>query len=482
MTSPEEKSPRSQKQNPNLNAVTTIRSDGSRPFLFPADVKGSFTSARFWAALGLITLYVILPWIKVGGYPSIFLDVAQRRFHLFGFTLATQDMWLMFFLITGLGFSLFFITSLLGRIWCGWACPHSVFLDQVFRRIERWIDGDSHARRKLDEALWDAKKVGKRILKHGLYLLASATIAHIFLAYFVSLPDLWKMMQDAPSKHWSLFMFMAVATGALYFNFAWFREQLCIVICPYGRLQSVLIDENTMVIGYDKVRGEPRGRVGTEGAGDCVDCNRCVSVCPTGIDIRQGLQLECIGCSACVDACDDIMVKTKRPKGLVRYDSMTQFAGGKTVWLRPRIFIYGFLLCLGIAVTLLNFNKVTPANFAVTRMIGTPYVVEPNNVRNFFMVRLTNKQSVPMNLRIEVVGDTTVEQTGLVEVIEVAPMTETVRPMVLTQSRTKYQGAFALELVMRDEAQSFEVRRKIEFLGPSAKLLKEDDLEKGIQR
>jgi len=481
MKSPENQRPRHAAQVPNLNAVTTIRADGSRPFLFPADSRGRFTTARLFAAIGLIIIYVLMPWVHIGGYPAVFLDVATRRFHLFGFTLAAQDMWLLFFLITGLGFTLFFVTSLLGRIWCGWACPHSVFLDQVYRRIERFIEGDAQARRQLDQSPWTGTKLRKRILKHSLYLIVSAAIAHMFLSYFVSIPRVWEMVQASPNDNWGLFLFMMVATGILYFNFAWFREQLCIVICPYGRLQSVLIDDNTMVIGYDAKRGEPRGRAGTtEGA--CVDCTRCVQVCPTGIDIRQGLQLECIGCSACIDACDEVMDKLKRPRGLVRYDSMTHFTGGRTRWLRPRTIIYALLLCIGVTMTAVNFSRVKPASFAVTRMVGTPYVVTPDEVRNIFMVRLVNKQSEPLLLKVRLDGTINAVQTGLTEAEAIPAMTEVVRPLVLTQNRKHYDGAFHFELVMADEAGSFEVRRKAEFIGPAAKLLKEEDNEKGIKR
>ncbi len=388
---------------PNLDEVTTIRADGTRPFLHPADTRGRFTRARRVSALALIVFYLSLPWIKVGGFPAVFLDVANRRFHLFGITLAAQDLWLLFFVITGLGFSLFFVTALLGRIWCGWACPQTVFLDHVYRRIERWIDGDAVQRRALDAAPPSAGKSFRRGLKHALYLLVSAAIAHLFLAYFVSIPDLWAMMETAPAAHWGLFVFMAAFTGALYFNFAWFREQLCIVICPYGRIQSALTDDNSLVIGYDATRGEPRGHRRTEdggpraadnlpaaitvslgaapsavlrppsaAVGDCVACNRCVHVCPTGIDIRQGLQMECIGCTACIDACDDVMTRLHRPRGLIRYDSQNAFAGRTTRWLRPRTILYGVLLLIGASVATWALSTVHPASFGVTRMIGAP--------------------------------------------------------------------------------------------------------------
>lgn len=240
-------------------AVDTLQSDGSRPFVFPADVRGRFATARRYSAFGLIAFYLSLPWIKINGFPAVFMDVANRRFHLFGVTLAAQDLWLLFFVITGLGFSLFFLTALLGRVWCGWACPQTVFLDHVYRRIERWVEGDAVRRRALDNSPWTAEKLFKRSVKHALYLLVSAVITHLFLAYYVSLPEVWTMVSAAPVEHWSAFAFIAIATGILYFNFAWFREQLCIVICPYGRIQSAMIDDHSLVIGYDTKRGEPRG-------------------------------------------------------------------------------------------------------------------------------------------------------------------------------------------------------------------------------
>src|ERR1019366_667648 len=383
---------------PQRDTVTTIREDGSRRFLYPADAPGRFGVWRRAAALALIAIYVLLPWVKVGGYPAVFLDLANRRFHLFGLTLAAQDLWLLFFLISGLGFSLFFITALFGRIWCGWACPQTVFLDHVYRRIERWLEGDAIRRRALAAAPMTPGKFARRAVKHALYFLLSAAIAHMFLSYFVSLPAVWAMMKDAPTSNWGTFVFIAVATGTVYFNFAWFREQLCIVICPYGRLQSALTDDNTLVIGYDWSRGEPRGKPDVAGTGDCVACDRCVSVCPTGIDIRQGLQLECIGCAACIDACDDVMSRMGRRKGLVRYDSLAGLAGRATRWVRPRTILYGILLAIGATVAAWNISGIRPAVIGVTRVIGAPYFVDAGMVRNQFFVRLVNKRSIPAAL------------------------------------------------------------------------------------
>ncbi len=463
---------------PSLESVTTIGNDGSRTFLFPADAHGAFTRFRKVTAILLIAFYLVLPWIDVGGFPAVFLDVAQRRFHLFGWTFAAQDLWLTFFLITGLGFSLFFITALLGRIWCGYACPHTVFLDHVYRRIERWIDGDAVARRALAAAPLGPVKVVKRSLKHTLYIIVSLAITHLFLAYFVSLEELWSMMHDQPVEHWSAFLFVFVFAGILYFNFAWFREQLCIVICPYGRLQSALIDDHTLVIGYDAKRGEPRGKLGTAGAGDCVACNRCVQVCPTGIDIRQGLQLECVGCTACIDACDEVMTRLDRPRGLIRYDSQHAFTGGKTRWLRPRTLFYGFLLAVGAAVAGWAMSTIRPAALGVTRMTGAPYFVDAGTVRNQFLVRLINKRTEPVSFKVELKADDDVHQVGLTEPVMVPPLGEEVRPLIVQIARADYDGPFKFKLEVEDTGDTVELEREVEFLGPDASLLRQEEAER----
>jgi len=480
---------------PQRDSVTTIRDDGSRPFLFPADAHGRFATARRWSALGLIAFYLSLPWIKINGYPAVFLDVAERRFHLFGVTLAAQDLWLLFFVITGLGFSLFFITALLGRVWCGWACPHTVFLDHVYRRIERFVEGDAVARRALEQAPLSGGKIARRVVKHTLYVLVSAIIAHLFLAYFVSLPEVWSMVSAAPTDHWGAFAFMMIATGILYFNFAWFREQLCIVICPYGRLQSVLIDDHSLVIGYDSKRGEPRGKLvparqepasgiaavaGLPGEaqtkpGDCVDCNRCVNVCPTGIDIRQGLQMECVGCTACIDACDDVMTRVGRPRGLIRYDSQKAFTGGSTRWLRPRTILYGVLLLIGASVATWALSSVKPANFLVTRMTGAPYIVDETTVRNQYMVRIVNKRNQPARFALELTGEPDgLRQSGFDGTVEVPALGEIVQPLILQQPRERYTGPFHFDVVVRDASRSFQLTRGVEFVGPEARLLRDD--------
>lgn len=463
--------------NPNRDSVTTINQDGSRMFLHPSDVSGRFTIWRRIVGVLLVVGFILLPWIPINGNPAIFFDVVHRRFHIIGLTFAFQDLWLAFFFITGLGFSLFVVSALFGRIWCGWTCPQTVLLEHFYRRIERWIEGDAAARKKLDAAPWTNGKIFKRVLKHGLFVLLSAIIAHIFLAYFISIPLLYHWMQTNPLEHIKPFIFVFIFTGILYFNFAWFREQLCLVICPYGRLQSALVDDDSVIIGYDEKRGEPRGPAKQEGFGDCINCNRCVQVCPTGIDIRQGLQLECIGCANCIDACDTIMKKIGRPTGLVRYDSLNGLAGLKTRFLRPRLFLYTILLCLGATVATVSFSKLKPANLTLTRMTTSPFIVDETGVRNQFMVRIINKTN--QTVHFEVTASTETAESGHLQIhgfengMQLAPMEEAVQPLVILVPLDDYTAPFPLtvEASGTKAGKPIQISKTIEFLGPHEKYL-----------
>jgi cytochrome c oxidase accessory protein FixG len=459
---------------PTLESVTTINPDGSRPFLHPSDVKGRFTLFRRITGLLLIAVYILLPWIPINGHPAVFLDVAAGRFHLMGLTLLVQDVWLVFFVISGLGFSLFFVTALLGRIWCGWGCPYTVFLEHVFRRIERLIDGEAAARKQLDAAPWGLLKVLRRLVKHALYIACAGAIAHIFLSYFISLPALYGYMKEAPQKHWILFTGVMALTGVLYFCFAWFREQFCIVMCPYGRLQSALTDDDSMVIGYDRKRGEPRGKVSDPGAGHCIDCRRCVHVCPTGIDIRNGLQMECIGCAACVDACDDIMTKLKRPRGLVRYDSLNGLTGKKRRILRPRIFVYGVLMLLGAAAFAFGLTRVHSFELTVVRMRGLPFMVDHDVVRNQFLFRLVSKADQPVTYRLSIENaPPALAVSGLEKEVTVAPQQELQQTLLLTMKAADYTGEFKFRVAARPVGNDDVIYRETEFLGPDPRLFRE---------
>ena len=459
---------------PNLDSVTTIREDGSRPFLHPADVRGRFTWLRRLAALALLVIYVLLPWIPVNGYPAVFLDVAERRFHFFGLTLATQDLWLAFFLVAGLAFALFYITAFFGRIWCGWTCPYTVFLEHLYRRVERWIDGDAPARRKLDDAPWTASKIFKRVLKHGIFVVISALIAHVFLSYFVSIKQLYLWMQGPPKQHLFAFGVVLFLTGALYFAFSWFREQFCIIICPYGRLQSALTDDNTVTIGYDKKRGEPRGKLGTEGAGDCINCMRCVQVCPTGIDIRNGLQLECIGCAACVDACDAIMTKVGRPKGLVRYGSLNDLTGGRTRFLRPRTIVYSLFALVGLTAFAFSLSTLKPMRVLAKRMQGAPFFMGDGVVRNQFTLQVINKRHEASSYQIDLTkAPAGMHMNGAEGAVTVAPLGAVGKTVIVTISEKDYTGKDEITFTVRELREGgSSITQTVEFLGPDLRFFK----------
>lgn len=456
---------------PTLESLSSIHADGSKKSLHPADVRGPFTRWRRLAALVMLTIYVALPWIPVNGYPAVFLDVVERRFHFFGITFATQDLWIGFFVVTGLAFSLFYVTALFGRLWCGWTCPYTVFLENVYRRIERLIEGDATARRALDAAPWTAPKITKRVLKHSLYLLVSALIAHVALSYFVSLHGLYEMMSGPPQKHLIAFGVVLFLTAALYGSFSWFREQFCVILCPYGRLQSALTDDHSVVIGYDKKRGEPRGK--GESAGACVDCRRCVQVCPTGIDIRNGLQLECIGCAACVDACDEIMTKLHRPTGLVRYDSHTGLHGGKTRYIRPRTLFYTFMLLAGVAAFFVASRSLSPMSASLVRMQGASYFVQDGVVRNQFTIRIINKRNREGTFRITLDGQlpADIQVSGNEQVLTLAPMQENQRTLIISVPVKSFHDGILFKARISDTQTNDSVlTRGIELLGPDPRL------------
>lgn len=380
-----------------------LRPDGGRTFIVPADVDGRYTRRRQVLFLLLILIYVALPWVHIGGHPAVFLDIERRAFYLLGATFNAQDTFLTFFLLSGIGFLLILVTALWGRIWCGYACPHTVFLEGVYRRIERAFEGPRNLRQKRDRSPLSLSRALRKAGKHLAFLAVSFVIAHVFLSYFVSLPAMLEMMVKAPAAHPEVFAWALCTTLLMYGNFAWFREQLCLIVCPYGRLQSVLTDDDTLVIGYDQQRGEPRGKAKLKDVGDCVDCERCVVVCPTGIDIRNGLQMECIGCAACVDACDDVMTKLKRPIGLIRYDSQEGLKGRPRRVLRPRIYVYALLGALGLAVAALAVRARVPFEANILRLQGAPFVLEAGGtrVRNAVELHLVNKRADTVEMRIE---------------------------------------------------------------------------------
>jgi cytochrome c oxidase accessory protein FixG len=372
-------------------ALTTLDERGARKWVYPAAIRGVFMRWRKVLGYFVIAVYFVVPWLKVGGMQAILLQIPERRFILFGSVFWPQDVFYLVFLLIGLAMALFFFTALAGRVWCGWLCPQTVFMEEIFRKIEEWCEGDHHRRQRLERAPWSPAKAARKGLKHALFLLFSALVSNTFLAYFVGTERLLHWMTGSPLEHWTAFLFMAGILAVFYFDFAWFREQFCVVLCPYARFQSVLTDAHTVQVGYDVVRGEPRGRLG-RARGDCVDCYKCVAVCPTNIDIRDGYQLECIGCARCIDACDSIMERVGRPRGLIRYDSLARLAGERTTILRPRVVIYSVLL-LGLVAALFVGLGIRPQlDLTVMRPPGAPFALLPGNVvSNHFTLRLHNR-------------------------------------------------------------------------------------------
>lgn len=412
--------------------------DGRRRRPYPADVSGRFVRARRVVYALLIAIWVALPWIPVRGHPAVFLDIERRQFFLFGLTFNAQDVWLMFFALSGVGFGLVYATAFLGRVWCGWACPQTVFLEAMFRPIERLFEGPRATALRRAQHGWTFDRIWRVVGKHAVYLIAAATVAHIFLAYFVSFPQVFAMVRHSPAAHPEAFAWAAGVTAVTYGNFAFFREQLCVVVCPYGRLQSVLVDDDSLVVGYDEKRGEPRGKAKTAGNGDCVDCKRCVVVCPTGIDIREGLQLDCIACTACIDACDEVMDKLERPRGLIRYDSLRGLRGEARRILRPRIYGYTVLLVIGAIVAFFAFRSREPFEANLVRLPGMPYTREDGRIRNAFELHLVNKESAPMTFDIDGAGNGDIDCLVAVKTMTIEPLGSRRVPVFVTLDESKF--------------------------------------------
>ena len=466
---------------PNLDTVTTINKDGSKYNIHPADVKGSFTLRRRLTAWVLILIYILLPWIKINGYPAVFLDLDKRQFHFMGLTLFTQDFWVLFFFISGLAFTLFVLSSIVGRVWCGWFCPYTVFLEHLYRRIERFVDGDAPKRRRLDEAPMNKTKFFKRAIKWSFYVLVSFILAHVFLSYFISIPGVWSNITDGPAEHITEFLFILAFTGIFTFCFGWFREQFCIILCPYGRFQSALTDDQTVTVFYDYNRGEPRGKMSKntdKKLGDCIDCRRCVNVCPTGIDIRNGLQLECVACSACVDACNEIMTKVNRPKGLIRYDSSAGISTGKRKILRPRLFLYMIFTAIGLGVLGAVFvSKAKPFHAGITRVMGTTYTANEQGVRNQYQIKLTNKRNQDITYTYKLINSPGFELSAGTNTITLGPLQKDTVTFTVFSPVDQYKGSadIFIDVTSEDGTQSELTAR---FLGPAATLYKDSLNEK----
>ncbi len=445
-----------------------LPADGRRRAIHPADVRGRFHRARRVVFAALIGSWAALPWIRIGGHPALFADVSGRRLFLFGWTFNAQDTWLLFFLLTGIGFGLFYVTALAGRVWCGWACPQTVFLEGVFRPIQRFIEGPRERRMRRDAGPWSLEKIARKVAVHGLYLVAALLVAHVFLSYFASLPATLQMVRSRPAAHPEAFAWVAAMTGVFYVNFAWFREQLCVVICPYGRLQSAMVDAHSLTVGYDARRGEPRGKKGTSGAGDCVDCKRCVVVCPTGIDIRNGTQMECLACTACIDACDEVMDRLGRPRGLIRYDSLDGLSGKARRVLRPRLVMYTALMAVGLVVAVIATRGRSDFEATLLRLPGEPYSMEGGDVRNALQVHVVNKRASAESYRIEVQPSASLTALVPLSTVLVGSMGDARVPIFLSVPEAEFGGEFPVRVRIERVGEPPELTiLSARFLGPS---------------
>ena len=371
-----------------------------RKWIYPQTVTGQWQRLRAWTFGALHLSLFVTPWITINGNPALRIDLPGRKLYAFGAIFTAADTIFLLFLLLFLAFSLFFFTSLCGRLWCGFACPQTVFLDAWVRPVERWIEGDWTKRRKRDEGPWTLDKAWRKAAKWGVFALFSFLIAMAFMSYFAGARELWSGTAGRTS-----YTLVGIFAVGWYFDLAWFREQFCSYLCPYARFQSALTDEETVLVQYDLTRGEPRGGLNAKEVGRCIECNKCVFVCPSGIDIRNGFQLECIACARCIDACDMVMEKQGH-QSLISFASIAEQQGRKPRALRPRTVVYGGLLTgIAAAGTILMVAR-APFDAAVQRAPGTLYTQDADGyVRNTFLLRVTNKQQtaapIPFHVRVE---------------------------------------------------------------------------------
>ncbi|MFZ1692186.1 MAG: cytochrome c oxidase accessory protein CcoG [Flavobacteriales bacterium] len=390
------------------DSISTVDRQGKRIWIYPKKPSGKWTTRRQWLAYALLALLLTGPFLRIGGEPLLMINVLERRFVFFGQTFWPQDF--LIFVIGLLAFIVFvaLFTVAFGRLFCGWACPQTVFMEHVFRRIEYLIEGDWKHQQLLNKEPMSAKKLGKKTLKHAVFFAISFIIGNTFLAYLIGSDELIRIITEPPAEHFGGLVAMFAFSGAFYGNFAFFREQACTTVCPYGRLQGVLMDRKSVVIAYDHARGEKRATWrkaedrAAVGKGDCIDCKACVHVCPTGIDIRNGTQLECVNCTACIDACDHIMDSVGLPKGLVRYASEDEISAKKpfTFNLRMKAYTAVLLVLVGALTTLIATRSETRTTFL--RTPGMLFQERPDGrISNLYALKVANKTPRELPLRFE---------------------------------------------------------------------------------
>ncbi len=409
---------------------TVDEKSGKRIWVYPKKPKGRFYRWRTWLSWLLLGFLFAAPFIKVNGEPLLLFNIIDRKFILFGVQFLPQDFHLFVFAaLTAIVFLVLF-TVIYGRIFCGWFCPQTIFMEMVFRKIEYLIEGDAKAQRRLAKAPWTAEKIFKKGLKLGIFFLIAVVIANVFLSYIIGADRVFQIASEPISQHWRGFIALILFSFVFFGVFAYMREQVCIAICPYGRLQGVMINEDTVVIAYDFVRGEPRGKLrkgsadsDAEKRGDCIDCKLCVQVCPTGIDIRNGTQLECINCTACIDACDGVMDKIGKPRGLIRYDSYNGIVKGEKKIFTPRVIAYSVVLALLVIGNILMLSNRTEVETLLLRTPGQLYQkTEDGYISNLYNYEVINKTDKDMPIEFELTEGQKIEGVRFRIVGDVQPV------------------------------------------------------------
>lgn len=387
--------------------IATVDESGKRKWIYAYQPKGKFYNIRTVLSVFYFLIFFGLPFIEIDGRPLFQFNIPEAKFIIFGKIFWPQDFFIFGLTMVTFVFFIVLFTAAFGRLFCGWACPQTNFMEMMFRRVEYWVLGDAPAQRQLKNAAWTGKKIFKVGLKHVLFFLLSFIIANFFLAYIIGIKELEKIITEPVTEHVAGFASIIVFSGVFYGVYAFFREQACTVVCPYGRLQSVLLDKNSMIVAYDYKRGEPRGNFKKQAElnlGDCIDCHQCVKVCPTGIDIRNGVQMECVGCTACIDACNHIMDSIDKPRGLIRYASENSIAKGEPLRYTTRMKLYTglcFLLLAVLSVILLTRKDV---DATVIRTAGMLYQERgADSISNLYNIRMVNKTTQDLNIEIRLV-------------------------------------------------------------------------------
>lgn len=388
--------------------VPTIDKHGKRSWIYAHQPKGKFYQWRTLLTVLYVVILFAIPFIKINGHPFFLFNIPERKFILFGSVFWPQDA--IIFGLTMITFMVFVIvfTVAFGRIFCGWVCPQTIFMEMIFRKIEYWIEGDAPKQKRLNHEPWTREKIWKKSLKYTIFYAISFLVGNALLAYIVGVDELFKIITEPIAAHTAGFTAMIIFSGVFFFIFSWFREQACTVVCPYGRLQGVLLDKNSIVVAYDYKKGEERGKFKkneTRTLGNCIDCNQCVNVCPTGIDIRNGTQLECTNCTACIDACDFMMEKVNLPTGLIRYASENQIANNEPAKITTRNKAYGVVLLILMGIISAILLTRSDIDTTLMRSKGMLFQEIPNtdSISNLYTLRMVNKtyHDIPVTMKVE---------------------------------------------------------------------------------